>query len=317
MATGRSCFRTEGESGYSFKIGRASRRTLTLRASHLRDPMISVPRILALSALTLAGGLLASCKAPLEPQQYTIFDLGKVNATLDHGHSSGHGQDLVKPLRLISAEKPVYPAEMQNSGKAGEVQVAFVVNEKGRVESSRVVKSTDRRLNDPALQSLLKWKFEPPVGKSGPRKVNATQRIVFAPEKGDRGFSQAARQLGHTIMPFHYPKFRYQKLWADKPAYLALLEPRPLVKIPQPVDTSGLDFPASLFTQGGKAALDASFVIAEDGSIEAVRIVESTNPNMNRLVETAVRHWKYEPAQTAKGPVKSLWEKRFVFASGH
>jgi len=272
-------------------------------------------RSISIPSLSLAAGLLVSCQSPLKPERLNPLEIGKTNATLEHQHAVAKDRDLIKPLRLVSAEKPAYPAELQDSGVGGAVEVSFVISEKGTVESAKVLKSTDRRFNAPALESARTWKFEPPMGTNGPRMARATQRILFSPEKGDRGYSKLAEQLGVTIMPFHYPKARYQKLWADKPAYLALLEPRPLVKGPRPIQTTGPGFPQSLYAEGGKAALDVSFVIAEDGSVEAVRVIESTHPSMNRLVEENVRGWKYEPARSSKGPVKVLWEKRFVFGS--
>ncbi|MGC4013869.1 MAG: TonB family protein [Luteolibacter sp.] len=272
-------------------------------------------RLLSLSCLPLAAGVLVSCQSSTESQRLNPLEIGHTNAVLEHQHVGTKDRDLVKPLRLVSAEKPVYPAELQDAGIGGAVVVSFVVTEKGRVESAKVVKSSDHRLNAAALESTRTWKFDPPMGSTGPCKTQATQRILFSPEKGDRGFSEMASQLGTNVMPFHYPRARYRQLWADKPAYLALLEPRPLVKGPKPIETTGPQFPQSLYVQGGKAALDVSFVIAENGSVEAVRIIESTNPAVNSIVEKNVRGWRYEPARSAKGPVKVLWEKRFVFGS--
>ncbi|BCU78194.1 energy transducer TonB [Luteolibacter sp. LG18] len=274
-------------------------------------------RIPPITALSFAAALLGSCQSRFEPQKLDAFDVGKTNSVLDHQHASGQNKDLLKPLHLVSAEKPAYPAELQDAGVGGAVEVFFTVGETGKVESARVLKSSDRRLNTLALDSVRKWKFQPPVGANGPRKTDATQRILFTPGKGDNGLQDVVEGLGSHVTPFHYPKSRYQKLWADKPAYLPLLEPRPLVKTPRTLKTLKPGFPTSLYSQGGKAAFDVSFVISEDGSIEDVRTIESTHPDFNSLVERAVRDWKYEPARTAKGPVKVLWEKRFVFSSSY
>ena len=56
---------------------------------------------------------------------------------------------------------PEYPAAMRQSGTAGSVKVEFAVAATGRVAGARVVESSRREFEEPALRAILKWRFEP------------------------------------------------------------------------------------------------------------------------------------------------------------
>ncbi len=63
--------------------------------------------------------------------------------------------------RARSQVSPVYPMEAKRLGLDGEVVVAFVVDEEGRVTSPRVVERTDPIFEEAALRAVSKWRFEP------------------------------------------------------------------------------------------------------------------------------------------------------------
>ncbi|MDI1320703.1 MAG: energy transducer TonB [bacterium] len=74
---------------------------------------------------------------------------------------------------------PQYPYEMSRAGISGEVAVEFIINTNGDVVDTRVVRSTHREFEIPAMQAVQKWKFKP--GRKGGRPVNvrAAQLIEF------------------------------------------------------------------------------------------------------------------------------------------
>jgi periplasmic protein TonB len=68
---------------------------------------------------------------------------------------------------------------MSRAGINGEVVVEFIINESGDVIDSRVVRSSHREFEVPALQAVQKWKFKP--GRRGGKavKTRASQLIEF------------------------------------------------------------------------------------------------------------------------------------------
>ena len=70
---------------------------------------------------------------------------------------------------------PNYPAAMRSSATNGSVTVEFVVDTTGRVISAEAVRWTHRDFVDPAVQAVLRWRFEP--GTINGRKVNFRMAI--------------------------------------------------------------------------------------------------------------------------------------------
>jgi protein TonB len=56
---------------------------------------------------------------------------------------------------------PIYPFEAKRAGVSGEVQVEFIVDERGRVSEQRVVRSSDRIFEEATLRAVARWQFEP------------------------------------------------------------------------------------------------------------------------------------------------------------
>lgn len=74
--------------------------------------------------------------------------------------SEGNVQGKIMP-QLISQSPPVLPPSLAHVGIGGVVEVAFTVDEKGRIVDPVVTKTSDRRLNPYALKSLADWRFVP------------------------------------------------------------------------------------------------------------------------------------------------------------
>jgi len=83
-----------------------------------------------------------------------------------------------KPIARVQTQ-PNYPYEMSKQGISGEVLVEFVVDQKGDVIDSRVVRSSNREFEASALQAVQKWKFK--AGRKGgqPVKVRVSQLLEF------------------------------------------------------------------------------------------------------------------------------------------
>jgi periplasmic protein TonB len=68
---------------------------------------------------------------------------------------------LDKPPHTRFQSTPIYPFEAKRDGIPGEVIVEFIVDEKGRVHSARVVSASNRIFEDATLRAVSKWVFEP------------------------------------------------------------------------------------------------------------------------------------------------------------
>jgi protein TonB len=83
-----------------------------------------------------------------------------------------------KPVARVQ-NPPQYPYEMSRAGISGEVAVEFIINANGDVVDTRVIRSSHREFEVPAMQAVQKWKFKP--GRKGGKAVatKASQLIEF------------------------------------------------------------------------------------------------------------------------------------------
>lgn len=69
--------------------------------------------------------------------------------------------DLDQPPKVVHQPAPDFPAELRRRKTEGSVHVLFIVDRSGRVESPIVQKSSHPALEQPALQAVRRWRFEP------------------------------------------------------------------------------------------------------------------------------------------------------------
>lgn len=65
------------------------------------------------------------------------------------------------PLVPIQQDGPILPPALQRDPPLGTVKVAFEVRADGTTSDVKVVQSTNRRLNAPALAAVQGWRFQP------------------------------------------------------------------------------------------------------------------------------------------------------------
>ena len=83
-----------------------------------------------------------------------------------------------KPVGRVQ-NPPQYPYEMSRAGISGEVVVEFIISASGDVVDTRVVRSSHREFEVPAMQAVQKWKFKP--GRKAGKNVSTrvSQLIEF------------------------------------------------------------------------------------------------------------------------------------------
>jgi len=86
-------------------------------------------------------------------------------------------KDLDSPPKPEKQDKPSIPPALRKI-KAS-IQVGFIIDESGNVVAPRIVKSTDDRLNDVALDCVAGWKFVPGEKDGNKVKVRVVVPLRF------------------------------------------------------------------------------------------------------------------------------------------
>jgi TonB family protein len=66
-----------------------------------------------------------------------------------------------QPLALVQAGEPEFPAIVMRRLRKGSVQVRFEVQPDGSVANATVVQTSNRNLNEAALEAVAAWRFQP------------------------------------------------------------------------------------------------------------------------------------------------------------
>lgn len=123
------------------------------------SPAVTIPS-LALCLLLLLPGCATAEKPTSAPQ----VELRPVeNRTPRTPEGVYEISKVSKAPRAIPSAmaKPRYPLELRRAGVHGEGVVDFIVGTDGVVRDAVVVRATDVRFGDAALQAVVQWRFEP------------------------------------------------------------------------------------------------------------------------------------------------------------
>jgi protein TonB len=101
------------------------------------------------------------------------------------GEPIGPGRPPVNPDLLdhtpeaVRQPQPIYPIDAKNTGKSGEVVVAFVVDESGRVLDPHVVSSSDPIFEEPTIRAIGRWRFAPGTWHGVPVRFRMSVPVEF------------------------------------------------------------------------------------------------------------------------------------------
>lgn len=184
------------------------------------------------------------------------------------------------PPKAIKQVPPDYPFGLRYAGVTGKVTLDFIVDTKGNVTEVHVARSNNPYFERPAIDAVMKWKFEP-AQKNG-RPVNARARIDI---------------------PFTLAGMPAQNLWRVEP-------PRDWSKVPpeyrwdvapEPVSTLMAAYPFEALLAGKEGRVTASYIIDREGRVAAVKIREATDPTFGAAVIAMIDGWRFKPARKADG----------------
>jgi TonB family protein len=93
--------------------------------------------------------------------------------------------DNFQPPVVKYAVAPEFPIELRRIGATGYVTIEATIDETGRVQSPKVLESSDECLISPALHAVWRWEFHPATQNGKPVAVRTVIPIRFelAPDK--------------------------------------------------------------------------------------------------------------------------------------
>ena len=86
--------------------------------------------------------------------------------------------ELAAPVALRKVDPGYHPGAMRE-GIEGTVVLYAVIHQDGKVDSVRVVRSVDPRLDKSAVKALLRWEFQPATRNGHPVELEALVQIPF------------------------------------------------------------------------------------------------------------------------------------------
>lgn len=100
-------------------------------------------------------------------------------AELGERAPGGDEPELTAPVALRKVDPPYHPNAIRE-GVQGMVVLYAVIHQDGRVDSVRVVRSLDPRLDESAINAFRRWEFQPATRNGSPVDLEALVQIPFA-----------------------------------------------------------------------------------------------------------------------------------------
>lgn len=194
---------------------------------------------------------------------------------------------MTQPARVTFQAPPVYPFGMRASGMRGEVVVDFFVDIEGRVRNAHVARSLNPAFDDPAIEAVRKWRFEP--ARAGDRPVASHMQvpIVFALDDTFAGGSDGMEVKRKGDLSKLPEALRY-----DTPPKL-----RGSVR---PV------FPYAALSAKREGKAVVSYLVDEAGRVIDAKVIEASSPEFGGSLLAAIAHFEFQPALKGGRPNKAL-----------
>lgn len=182
-----------------------------------------------------------------------------------------------KPIKQVT---PEYPIGLRYAGVVGKVTLEFIVDTRGNVAEVHVVRSNNPYFERPAIDAVMKWKFQP--AQKGGKPVNTRVHI-------DLPFTLSG-MTGHNLWHIEPPRD-----WSKVPAEFRWDVP------PEPVSTLVAAYPFEALLAGKSGRVTASYIIDRDGRVAGVKIREATDPTFGAAVAAMIDGWRFKPARKSDG----------------
>jgi protein TonB len=121
--------------------------------------------VIRIAGTALAALLLTSCASQEKPAP----------PAADQSQALEEFSAFDEPPVLDKFIEPIYPEYAKQNQIEGTVQLEVTVSASGGVDKARVIESSDRMFDEPALAAVREWRFKP-ARKDG-KKVRATVMV--------------------------------------------------------------------------------------------------------------------------------------------
>jgi TonB family protein len=204
--------------------------------------------------------------------------------------------DVTTPARPLEQAKPLYPFAMLRSGLQGEVVVQFMVNPSGRVQEAAIVRSNNPAFDQPALDAVRQWRFQPATRNGQPVESHHQVPVIFAVNHD----ASASRDLLSARPP---DRKTQEKLPRDfrfdtPPRFTTLLRPV---------------YPYELQRDGVTGKATIAFQIDRRGRVVLVEVRSATRPEFGLALAAAAEASRCEPARRDGQPTQALMQREQIF----
>lgn len=186
------------------------------------------------------------------------------------------------PPRIIGVERPVYPYAQLAARTEGRATVAYVIDERGRIEQTKVMEATDPAFGEALVAAVERFRYEPASKKGRPIKSLGSFTQEFRRD--------AAYQLVSDI-----------DLWlltreGKNPQSIVTL--RDLDAKLAPLSRKPPRFPLGETERAQGEAL-IEFIVDDEGRARLPRVVSATSAGFGQAAAVAVATWRFEPPTKA------------------
>jgi TonB family protein len=184
------------------------------------------------------------------------------------------GEVLVKP-------QPVYPSIAKQINASGEVQVAIVIDENGRVIEAKAVKGHPV-LRAAAEDAARKWVFKPTLLDGKPVSHTGTLIFVFRPPPPQTSVPPTAEPGAETS----------RKIVVSG----GVLQGKAIKKVQPP-------YPPIAKAARAQGAVQAQITVSETGEVIEANVING-HPLLRDVALQAARQWLFQPTELGGAPVK-------------
>lgn len=189
----------------------------------------------------------------------------------------------------------------------GTVTVDFIIDDRGRVKNSQVVRYSNPDLVQPALEAIRVWKYEPAKINGEPVSVATTEKLgTGEPINGPNVLSWRG---GMRIVAMDRQALPQELQWQNVLAVRSAAHPV---------------YPRSALRSRKEGSAKIKLIVAPDGQVAAAQVQNATTPEMGQAACAAIETWEFTPPVKNDGtPCSALlladidfrffgWEGRMV-----
>jgi TonB family protein len=201
--------------------------------------------------------------------------------------ASLHAQEPVDPTQVYGKAflrtwvPPRYPDGALKEKTPGTAQIRLIVDETGKVATSRILDATDGQFADAAQQAVRQWVFTPAIEAGKPAKCSLDTLVVFSPDNP----SPSGNLPPQDQMP------------DLSPTTDAVLESSP-----------DINYPDSLFDRKLSGRAHYFCDVSADGTVSKPRITAATHVDFVLPALQAIETLKYTPRKQGDQPLESQVE---------